>query len=503
MHNLPLSLYDCAQVKELDRLAQSDAGISSTVLMERAGQAAWQVLQREWPHCQKIAVVCGQGNNGGDGYVIARLAKLSDKQVIVYDLFPDEVAKRSVEAKEARAQWIRIGGAICSVPSQFDEELIIDAIVGTGSRLPLSAFLTQVVDTMNASQKPVFAIDIPSGLCGDTGKIDGTAVHAAVTITFIGMKTGLVAHQGNEVVGKLYYDNLGVDFDERKTLTPVAYRVDYAKLIAALPLRCAVSNKGDHGHVVIVGAGEAQYGGAVSLAAEAALRAGTGRVSAIVAPESYVRAVETIAEVMLVAYTHPKEASALLARASVLLLGPGGSQNAWAKEWFEHTIATSLPIVVDADALNWLAKNPRKLTRAIITPHPGEAARLLGTTVEVIQADRMAAAKALQAQYGAVVVLKGAGTVVLDDAGIVHIMAGGFPALATAGTGDILGGVIAALVAQGVSLADAAKLGVCVHALASAEQASASGTRGMLASDLFTGIRKYLNPHHSSDNLFF
>lgn len=269
--------------------------------------------------------------------------------------------------------------------------------------------------------------------------------------------------------------------------------LDYDALITTFPKRHPQSNKGDHGHVLIVGAGDRAFAGAVCLSGEAALRSGAGLVSIIVAPQSYSRVCHAPFALMIASFDAPSEAISMHERATTLVLGPGLSQNEWGKRWFLEEVTSSLPKVIDADGLNWLAKFPQKLEKAILTPHPGEAARLLNTTTEAIQRDREAAAFALHQQFNSVIVLKGARTLVVTEDKTVFVQNDDIPSLATAGTGDVLAGVIGALVAQGMSLSDAAKLGVCVHALAGKDQQQI-GSKGMMAHDLFMSIRQWLNP---------
>ncbi len=497
MHALPLTLYTCQQVKSLDQLAMKHYSLLPYELMDRAAQAALRVLHHHWHKHHRIAIVCGQGNNGGDGYVLARLAKQKDWFVNVYDVSPQEFTGRSPEAQEAREDWIASGGVIHPIPSVFTEELIVDALLGTGAHFPVAPLFAQAIEAINQSHKAVFALDIPSGLNGDTGCIEGPVVKADVTLTFVGLKMGLVSHQGNDVVGKLEFDHLGLEDSLIAKIPPAAYRIDYASLENVVPHRLLSANKGNQGHVLIVGAGKAQYGGSVCLAGEAALRAGAGLVSVIVAPESLIRSAHAPLELMMTACEEPKEAKDFFERATVLVLGPGLSQSPWGEKWFHYTLsqamARGVPIVIDADGLNWLSKCPQKVENAVFTPHPGEAARLLNTTVESIQHNRLENAKIIQDKLGGTVVLKGAGTVIINAQQKAYVLAGGFPALATGGTGDVLSGVMGALLAQGMNASEAAQLSVCVHALAAKEQQK-QGIRGMMASDLLPAIRRLLNP---------
>lgn len=494
MVDLSRRLYTCEQVKMLDQLAMSQEKYSASELMQRAAAAAWKVLYDRWPTVKTLAIVCGQGNNGGDGYELACLAKQNGLKVTVYDIAPSDTTRRqrSPETQQAWQKWQQMGGSILPIPAIFNEEVIVDALLGTGVRFPIAPLFAEAIDAINQSKKPVFALDIPSGLNGNTGAIEGAVIKATATITFVGIKIGLVSHQGNDVVGELYYDALGINQAVLTSLQPVAYQLEEAQIKNKLPARRLSANKGDQGHVLIIGAGKAQFGGAVCLAGEAALRAGAGLVSVIVAPESMLRSSHATAELMITTCSTFEEVKPLFERASVILLGPGLSQSAWGEKAFHYAIQQSRPMVIDADGLNWLARYPQKVEQAVLTPHPGEAARLLNTTVEAIQRDRVKSIQQLQATFGGVIVLKGAGTLVMDPTQRIEIMPGAFPALATGGTGDVLAGVISALLAQGASLFDAATTAVCVHALAGKEQGQ-QGIRGMIASDLFLSIRRLLN----------
>lgn len=496
MIDLSRRLYTCEQVRMLDRLAMSQQKLSPSELMQRAAMAAWQILCDRWPTIKTLAVVCGQGNNGGDGYELACLAKEKGLKVNVYDIAPFDDARRqrSPETQQAWQKWQKMGGDILPIPSVFNEEVIVDALLGTGVRFPIASIFSEAIEAINHSEKPIFALDIPSGLNGDTGVVEGAVIKATATVTFVGIKVGLVSHQGNEVVGELYYDPLGINQALLASQQPVAYQLEVATIKDKLPIRRLSANKSDQGHVLIIGAGKAQFGGAVCLAGEAALRAGAGLVSVIVAPESLLRSSHATPELMITTCSTFDEAKPLFERANVILLGPGLSQNEWGETAFHYAIQQSRPMVIDADGLNWLARYPQKVEQAILTPHPGEAARLLNTTVEVIQRDRVKSIQQLQATFGGVIVLKGAGTLVMDATQRIEIMPGAFPALATGGTGDVLAGVISALLAQGASLFDAATTAVCVHALAGKEQGQ-KGPRGMIASDLFLSIRRLLNPN--------
>jgi NAD(P)H-hydrate epimerase len=488
-----LPLYQTAEVRQLDKLAIAHQGITGYQLMCRAGQAALNVMLERWPKAKQIEICCGSGNNGGDGYVLARLAKAQGIRVLLYGIGEVNEDRLSVEAKQARSDWLSCGGEIIRFQGQvFTGEVIVDALLGTGFKLPLAPEYQQAILAINQSASPVLALDLPSGLQADSGYHE-EVVKATITLTFIAMKLGLVCGIAIDVVGELILDNLGISASTFSQVKPKAWSIEYQQIIQSLPVRRLSSHKGDNGHVCIIGGGLTGYSGAVCLAGEATLRAGAGLVSLVVCPESLPLLARGPAELMCYGFSHPKELKELFERATFLIIGPGLSQSSWGEKFFHAAIKTSTPCLVDADGLNWLAKHPQKRNNWILTPHPGEAARLLGTTTQQIQQDRISAALALQDKFGGVIVLKGAGSIVVTENRDMFVNIGGFPALASGGTGDVLAGLIGGLVAQGLTLANAACLGVSVHTnAASLEQTI--GKRGMLASDLFLHIRNLVNP---------
>lgn len=497
VNEIPLSLYASQDIKTLESLAIEKNHIPAYQLMCRAGQAALNVLLENWPQVSSIEVCCGPGNNGGDGFVVARLAKAMGLTVKLYQIGKN-TSNISTQAQQAQADWIAIGGEILEFKGQiFSGEIIVDALLGTGARVPMPLEFQNIIAAINQSPHPVLAIDLPSGLNADTGSFE-QVVKASVTITFIGMKLGLVVGPSIDVVGRLHFDNLGIPASLYPEVKPKALRLDFNETMKALPLRSLSSHKGNYGHVCVIGGGQIGYSGAVCLAGEAALRGGAGLVSAVVAPESLPLLARAPAELMSYGFSHAKDLTPLLAKATFIVLGPGLSQAKWGEEFFHATLKTSKPLLVDADGLNWLARFPQRRDTWILTPHPGEAGRLLGKSTNEIQQDRVNAALILQEKYGGVVVLKGAGTIIVDEQRKIYINVGGFPALATGGTGDVLSGLIGSLGAQGLTLSQAAQIGVCVHANA-AQLEQSLGERGMLASDLFLHIRSLLNPAGSSE----
>jgi hydroxyethylthiazole kinase-like uncharacterized protein yjeF len=490
INDLPLALYLGQDVKKLDELA-IQSGISGYELMCRAGMCAFVCLKEHWPQVKEITVFCGKGNNGGDGFVLARLAKEQGIKVVVYDLRQNE--KSPNEAEEARKAWQNQGGETQPYQGQpIVGDVIVDALLGTGAKAPLAADMAAAIKAINESELPVLAIDLPSGLAADTGLHLGHAIKADTTVTFIGLKVGLFLKDAVDYVGEIVFDSLEISEFLYEKVSPCAWRLDYEEAMSALKKRKRSSHKGDFGHVLVVGGGQLGYSGAPALTAEAAMRAGAGLVSAVVSKDCLPLLARCPRELMCYAQDDPKDCAELFSRVSVVVAGPGLSQNSWGEHFFKAALALQKPGVLDADALNWLAKSPQQLMNWVLTPHPGEAARLLNQSIEDVQADRIAAAVALQQRYGGVIVLKGAGTVVVDSDGKIFINEGGIPALSTAGSGDILAGLIGGLLAQGLTMSQAAKLGVSVHTHAALIEQS-FGERGMIASDLLLHCRSLLN----------
>jgi len=487
--NLPNSLYSAAQVRELDRIAIEEQGIPGDILMTRAGQAAFEFLQQRWPRARSLGVLCGVGNNGGDGFIVARLAHVAGYTVRVWQV--GDASRIQGDALVARQQMQAAGLVVEDfVSADFSAmDVLVDGLLGTGFSGEVVGQWRQAIEAMNqahARGSRVLALDIPSGLHADTGCIPGIAVQADACMTFIGLKTGLFTGQGPAVCGAVCFDDLAVPATVYTRLKPAALRQNRDSF--SLPPRKPTAHKGDFGHVLVVG-GDHGMSGALRLAGEAALRTGAGLVS--VATRTAHAALISAARPELMSHGVESVSALvpLLRRASVLAAGPGLGLGEWSRNLFSVLLESSLPMVVDADALNLLASEPMRRDNWILTPHPGEAARLLGQTVAQVQADRLAATAALQQKYGGVAVLKGAGTVVIDAAGEVTVCSEGNPGMASGGMGDVLTGVIASLLAQGCSLAEAARQGVCLHAHA-ADVAAQDGQRGLLASDLFPVMRQ-------------
>ena len=490
MSELPDALYTPEQVRELDRRAIEDHGIPGGVLMARAGRAAWRLVRRRFPGARRLLVLCGGGNNGGDGYVIARLA--ADAGLAV-ELCPfADPSGLSGDARRAADEALACVPPVTFSPGRLAAaDLVVDALLGTGLDRPVSGAMADAIEAVNASPCPVVAVDVPSGLSARTGQVMGVAMRAAVTPTFIGLKQGLFTGEAADCVGEVVFDDLQVPAAVHDGMQPSAHLLRPAALAEALPRRPRTAHKGAFGHVLVIG-GDHGMGGAVRIAGEAAARSGAGLTSVATRPAHVPALLGARPELMVRGVESAEELSALLQRVDVLAVGPGLGQAEWGRALFEAVRDGDRPLVVDADGLNWLAQAPIRRDDWVLTPHPGEAARLLDTDVAAIDRDRFAAVTAIAGRYGGVAVLKGAGTLI-SDGRHCRVCTEGNPGMASGGMGDALTGLIAGLRAQGFDALTAACLGVQAHARA-ADRAASGGERGLLAGDLLDALRGVVNP---------
>jgi len=492
MNNPLTPIYQTTQIRTLEKLAEERFGISSEVLMQRAGKAALECLLRHWPKARKIAVVCGSGNNGGDGYVVARLARERGLIVTVWQIGElreqKDAAMRAYEACKKANVIIQVSQEDLNIT---DVDVIIDAISGLGLHGEVHPKTRIAIHAIAQANVPVLAIDLPSGVDADNGKVWGDAVRATVTITFVGAKLGLLTGKGVGYAGSVVCHDLQLPTELFSLVTPVAEKLQYTTLLSHLKPRMRDVYKSEAGHVLLIG-GDFGTTGAIRLAAEGALRAGAGLVSIASRPEHASTLSFERPELMCHGISSAEDLRPLMNKAKVIVIGPGLGQSPWAKMLLDEALKSDLPLVVDADALNVLAKNPGKHPHWILTPHAGEAARLLQKSNEEIVANRLQAVSDLQTKYDGVCVLKGAGTLVQGTA-LAGLCPYGNPGMASGGMGDVLSGVIGSFVGQGLPLEIAAKLGVCIHALSGDEAAKAGGERGMIASDLMPYIRRLAN----------
>lgn len=505
---LPTDIYSVESVKALEAQLFELPEISPTLLMKRAGRCALDMLNHIWPEVQKITVYCGAGNNGGDGYVLAALAKARCLPVSIIQLAEpeSEPARRAFEY--AKAESVEIHPFHGHV--QPTEGVIVDALFGIGLNRPVSGRAEEAIDEINQSGLSVFAMDVPSGICADTGRVLGSAVKASATASFVALKAGLVTPMGRFHSGTLAVATPSVLLRElasalRSDPSPVATRIQDDGL-PNLPHRPIHAHKGHFGHVMVVG-GNTGMGGAALLAAQSAARVGAGLTSLAAPPETAAASLVRMPEIMANTVVSGQELEPLLEKPSHLVIGPGLGDSAWSLQMLQRVLMANKPTVFDADALNLLASQDR-LTLAshsaskVLTPHPGEAARLLGVSTSDIENNRWQAATQLRDQFNATVVLKGAGTIVAtanptsvsSNTRETHLWlcSAGNPGMASGGMGDVLAGMIVGFMAQGMTPDQAALWGVFLHAKAGDELAEEYGQRGLQASDLIPQVRNVL-----------
>jgi hydroxyethylthiazole kinase-like uncharacterized protein yjeF len=482
-----------SEMRALDRATIDEVGLPAMTLMETAGRAVATAAQRMLGDADgHIAVVCGPGNNGGDGFVAARVLREVGGDAVVY-----LAAKRDAVRGDARAHLEileRAGGVIRSIatPSELAElsdaiagaALAIDALFGVGLARDIEGHLADVVDAINHAQHRL-AVDIPSGLDADTGRVLGTCVTAERTVTMGALKIALASTPGFARCGEVEVADIGIPSAVVATQAVRAGLVEEADVERALPRPTPLDHKGSRGHVLVVG-GWRGMRGAGRLAATAVLRGGAG-LCTLAAPSDG----ELLAPDSVMTHVVTDKLGDVLARKTAVVIGPGLGQSELAVACIAEVLASGIAAVLDADALSLHAGKLAALANAagplVLTPHPGEAARLLGTTIAEVESDRLAAARAIATRSHAVVALKGARTIVCDGTigdDFCWINPTGGPALATGGSGDVLAGVIGALLAQGLAAADAARVGVFAHGRAGDQLATRHGARGAMSSDL-------------------
>jgi NAD(P)H-hydrate epimerase len=372
-------------------------------------------------------------------------------------------------------------------------DVIVDAIFGTGINRPVEGEANAIIKLVNKTVDiPVLSIDIPSGLHADNGSVLGDTINATMTLNFIGLNMGLFTGQGPSYSGKTCFDSLGVPPAIYCHFPPAARRISLGNESQGLAVRERTGHKGLYGHLLVIG-GDQGMSGAVRLAAEAGARVGAGLISIATRTSHSIVLNQTRPELMCHAVEDAQSLTILLSAASTVTLGPGLGQNKWGETLFQKAIESQLPMVIDADALNLLSKTPQRRDHWVLTPHPGEAARLLNCTTAEIQANRFSAIQELQSKYGGITVLKGAGTLISNGDLPLGLSSKGNPGMGSGGMGDVLAGVIGGLIAQGLPLMEAACLGVTLHGMAGDKAAEQDGERGMLAMDLMPHLRHLSN----------
>lgn len=479
-----MELYRVSAVRQIDGHLATVIPGGQAALLQAAGQAAFEVLRQHWPTARRLIIFCGGGHNGGDGWVVAKLAAATGWAVTVYTLA--EPATLPVACQHC-VDAARAAGVIveewASGQAVSGADVIVDALLGIGFQPPLRSDYGEAIQAINASSIPVLALDVPSGLTADTGVVDEHAVKATVTVSFIAAKLGLFMDGGRQHSGHVELASLGAE-PGSMNFPPAAFLQTWAQLQPQLPKRSLNAHKGECGHVLIIG-GAPGFSGSVLLAAKAALRSGAGLVSVATHPSHAAGLSVCCPELMSHGVTSAAELLSLYERADVVVLGPGLGQSAWGSSLYQAVLkAPRKPWILDAEAFVHLAAAPAMLPEAIATPHPGEAARLLGCSAAEIQSNRCSALTQLTTTYGGIWVLKGSATLIGTESVPHYLNQTGNPGMASGGMGDALSGVIAALRAQGLPALLAARVGVCWHGAAADLAVKTTGVLGLLASDV-------------------
>ncbi len=496
-YSLPTNIYSCEQTRALDQKAEQ-AGTPTLRLMKNAGRAAFEYALSLWPSARSWVVFCGGGNNGGDGYVLAALAAQKRHRVQVFWLA--EPGTLSGDAARAYAYAVQEGVSVqrfTTAEAQAAlsaDSVVVDALLGTGVKGGAREPYASAIAFINDLGARVLSLDLPSGLDGDTGVAAATCVRASATVTFVGLKPGLLTGMGPRHAGQLGFADLGMPAELYRELVPIAVCPQREALFAQLPERAADAHKGLFGYLLVIG-GAPGFGGAALMATETAAVTGVGLLGLATDPAHVTAALVRRPEIMVAGVCTGHELAAMLHRPTALAVGPGLGTTPWSEQLLAHALQADVPRVFDADALNMLADGrlslPKTLPNWVLTPHPGEAARLLDCSVADIEQDRISAVRRLHEQFGGVIVLKGAGTLIFDGACLVIANVGN-AGLARGGTGDILTGLIGGLLAQKVPPFMAAQLAVCLHGDAADLAVRETGVRGMLATDLIPHIRELL-----------
>ncbi|WP_133405740.1 NAD(P)H-hydrate dehydratase [Parashewanella tropica] len=483
---LPNELYNVEQVRQAEIDASQTINGGLYQLVEKAGAAAFQWLQQHQASAKRVLILVGSGNNGADGLVLARLLVEHGYQVDVMGLLRPVNSSEYGQALQAlQAVNVQVQSIDLDIFDKVD--VIIDALFGTGLSRPLSEEFQSLIKGINRSSAFRLSLDVPSGINANSG-VGVFAVAADATIVFGALKRGLFTYQARHFCGQIFFADIGLAEFLPETDT---FRFDCHDIQGILGKRARHAHKGDFGRVNVVG-GDLGMPGAVRLSAEACFRAGSGLVAVVSRPEHQHIVLTGCPELMFCSAEFiDMDVYHRLGWADVLVLGPGLGRQDWGQNLFKATSLSGKPSVIDADALNILSKDPVKQDDWVLTPHSGEAARLLDCSVEEIERDRFTAVKQLQQKYGGVAVLKGAGTLICDGKQTIVATVGN-PGLSSGGCGDVLSGIIGAMMAQGLSPMQAAYTGVIVHGCA-ADKAAEKGERGMLASDLMEPIRQVVN----------
>ena len=500
-----MKLYTASETRKIDNLAIKEKGISGYSLMQMAAEFTLDVILREFSPVEELIIFCSKGKNSGDGFLLGSFAKEFGLEVTIVMSNTSNVIKglsrkAFEEMKDAKVKIISTKSVEKLKVS--NKTVIVDALIGTGLKGNLRKNIKESILALNklGVKLPVLSLDIPSGVNPDTGDADDIAVYADITATFVAQKRGCFTSVGKKFSGEIIYSDLEIPKNLFSKITSTSYVVDYENSISKAVYREQDAHKGHFGNVVIVG-GDRGLGGAGLLSSRAAVYSGAGLTSLVTRPEHVSASLVSCPEVMVKGVDSGQDIEEHLVKPDVIAIGPGLGQSAWSEQMIQRVFweaeKRDVSVIMDADALNLLTKlklSSNLPKRLILTPHPGEAARLLNTSVAVIESNRFSAAAKIQKKFNATVVLKGSGTVICHKSGGTQkwgICDSGNPGMATGGMGDVLTGIIAGLLAQGLTLKEAAEAGVDIHAKAADQASLEFGEAGLTSSDVINEL-KYL-----------
>tara|TARA_B110000483_G_scaffold88856_1_gene109623 strand:- start:11042 stop:12568 length:1527 start_codon:yes stop_codon:yes gene_type:complete len=486
------SCYSVADIRTLEAFAMEVQGVSGIQLMTKAGRVAFEVIEQSYSPATKLYIFCGGGNNGGDGFVVAGLAADADWSVCLIDL--SNPKKLSDAARQARNFALeRVQEVINKLPDLTGQEvdqagLLVDALVGIGFSGELRGRPLDACQRINQSNLPVVSLDVPSGINADTGACATEAIQADITISFIGAKRGLLTGCAQNCVGELIVDDLEINAPDDLPLSPHEILTS-KKVKEVFPARVASAHKGGYGHLLIIG-GNSGMAGAAILAAEAALSLGVGKISVATRESSLAPLLSKAPEVMAHQVEHYNYLQPLLDKCTAVVIGPGLGTDSWAEQMLHCVLRNDLPTLIDADAINLIAAGvvtPSK-DRICFTPHPGEAAGILGVSTRAVQENRFEAVQGLQSKLPGHWLLKGNGSLVSRADKPAYLNRTGNPGMASGGMGDVLSGLVGSIMAQGYSVESSAAAGTYLHGTAADIATQKCGQISLRASDLISAI---------------
>ena len=495
-HMLSKKIFSTQKISSIERSAILEKKGNDLTLMRKAARFSWNEIRKKYPNTKKWLILCGIGNNAGDGMALASIALKNNFDVKIYYFFPEKTFTGCAAVVHNELKCLAPQNTL-EIIDYLDEgilndsDLIIDAIFGIGINRPIDNSKIPKINLINNQDAAIVSLDIPSGVHPDSGQIMGAAIRASMTITFISHKLCFYFGEGKDLSGDIKCSHLNISQKYFSGLTEDMRIINKSYTQKKLLKRKSDTHKGDYGHVLIVGGGPGMHGAAL-LSGESSLRGGAGKVT-IFMHESHRSLINKARpELMFIFSNEGINIQSILSKVDVVAIGPGLGLDDWARSVFKYVNLSNKPLVVDADALNILSEKNLKRDDWVLTPHPGEAATLMGKSSLEIQENRLLYLKKLKDSYGGTIVLKGKNTLIGSKDIVTNICTQGNPGMASAGMGDVLTGLIAAMISQGMDHFEAASVGVEVHARAG-DLAARGGERGLIAGDVINEIRGCVN----------